>query len=253
MTPTQPDTEPMTQSRPTGRVIAIGDIHACSTALATLLRAIDPGPDDMVIALGDVIDHGPESRGVLAQLRALRDRTRLVVLTGNHEEMLFGVLDFGRDLESWTRHGGDWTLASYRVDHPRDLPADDLAFLRSARPHFETATHAFVHAGYFPNQSLAQTPSSALFWEFLDPARCWPHYSGKTFVVGHTPQTTGEVLDLGFVVGIDTDCSRGNWLTGLDVTTGRYWQASESGAVRERRLKARPCAETVCHGGARCR
>ena len=153
--------------------------------------------------------------------------------------MLFAVLDQSRDLESWTRHGGDTTLASYGVDHPRDLPAEDITFQRTAKWFHETETHAFVHAGYFPNQPLRDTPSSALFWEFLDPNRAWPHYSGKTFVVGHTPQTTGEILDLGFVVGIDTDCSRGNWLTALDAVTGYYWQANQRGEVRTGRRKGR--------------
>jgi len=73
----------------------------------------------------------------------------------------------------------------------------------------------------------------------LDPKQAWPHYSGKTFVVGHTPQTTGEILDLGFVVGIDTDCSRGNWLTALDTVTNQYWQASQQGKIRTGRRKER--------------
>lgn len=84
----------MTSSlRANGRVIAIGDIHGCSTALAALLEAVRPVEGDVVIPLGDVIDYRPDSRGVLEQLKALRDRTRLLLLTGNHEEMLFKVLD----------------------------------------------------------------------------------------------------------------------------------------------------------------
>ena len=228
----------MTDPTP-NRVVAVGDIHGCSAALATLLEAIRPGPDDLVVALGDVIDYGPDSRGVVEQLQALRDRTGVILLTGNHEEMLFAVLDRNRDLESWTRHGGDETLESYGVGHPRDLPAEDVAFLRAAEWFHETDTHAFVHAGYYPNLPLEDTPSSALFWEPLDPSRAWPHYSGKAFVVGHTPQTSGEVLDLGFVVGIDTDCSRGNWLTGLDAVSGHYWQANQRGEVRTGRRKER--------------
>jgi len=224
---------------PANRVIAIGDIHGCSVALRTLLEAIRPGPEDLVIPLGDVIDYGPDSRGVLRQLATLRQQTQLILLTGNHEEMLFAVLDQNRDLESWTRHGGETTLASYEIDHPRDLPADDIAFLRTAKWYFETATHAFVHAGYYPNQPLSETPSSALFWEMLDPKQAWPHYSGKTFVVGHTPQTTGEILDLRFIVAIDTDCSRGNWLTALDTVTNQYWQASQQGKIRTGRRKER--------------
>jgi serine/threonine protein phosphatase 1 len=225
-------------SHPTHRTIAIGDIHGCSTALAALIDAIRPGPSDLLIPLGDVIDYGPDSRGVIGQLKALRGRTNLTLLTGNHEEMLFAVLDQDRDPESWTRHGGDRTLASYGVDHPRELPAEDVGFLRTAEWFHETDTHAYVHAGYFPNQPLPDTPSSALFWEALDPGRAYPHYSGKTFVVGHTPQTTGEILDLGFVVGIDTDCSRGNWLTAFDAT-GCYWQANERGEVRVRQREER--------------
>lgn len=229
----------MTKTPSPGRVIAIGDIHGCSTALAALIDTIQPGPSDVLISLGDVIDYGPDSRGVIGQLRGFRERTNLILLTGNHEEMLFAVLDQNRDLDSWTHHGGDRTLASYGIDHPRELPAEDIAFLRTAKWFHETHTHAFVHAGYFPNQPLSETPSSALFWELLDPNRAWPHYSGKTFVVGHTPQTTGDILDLGFVVGVDTDCSRGNWLTALDTTTGRYWQANQRGEVRERQREKR--------------
>ena len=221
------------------QIIAVGDIHGCSAALAALVEAIQPGRADVLIPLGDIIDYGPNSRGVVEQLKALRERTNLILLTGNHEEMLFAVLDQNRDLESWTRHGGDATLESYGVEHSRQLPADDIAFLRTAKWFHETDTHAFVHAGYFPNQPLRDTPSSALFWEFLDPNRAWPHYSGKTFVVGHTPQTTGEILDLGFVVGIDTDCSRGNWLTALDTVTGHYWQANQRSEVRTGHRKER--------------
>jgi len=214
------------------RVIAIGDIHGCSVALAALLDAIQPQPNDHVIALGDVIDYGPDSRGVVAQLRELSRRTQLTLLTGNHEEMLFNVIGRNWELDSWTRHGGDRTLASYDVEHPREMPAEDLAFLRASRFFLETDSHAFVHAGYYPNLPLAETPSSALFWEPLDPNRAWPHYSGKTFVVGHTPQATGEILDLGFLVCIDTDCSRGNWLTAFDAASRAIVQANQRGDVR---------------------
>lgn len=222
-----------------GRIIAIGDIHGCSVALARLVEAIAPNPEDRVIPLGDVIDYGPDSRGVIEQLMTLRNQTQLTLLTGNHEEMLFNVLDRQWDLKSWTRHGGDRTLTSYGIDHPRELPHEDVEFLRNAQSHFETDTHALVHANYYPNLPLAETPGASRFWEPLDAARCWPHYSGKTFVVGHTPQTSGHILDLGFVVGIDTDCSRGNWLTALDIATHGFWQANERGELREGRLNPR--------------
>jgi serine/threonine protein phosphatase 1 len=72
-----------------------------------------------------------------------------------------------------------------------------------------------------------------LRWEHIEPDVQRPHFSGKTVVVGHTPQVGGEVLDLCFLVCIDTDCSRGGWLTALDVETGRVIQANQRGPVRE--------------------
>jgi serine/threonine protein phosphatase 1 len=225
----------MAKSPPTDlkRVIAIGDIHGCSKALAALLADIQPRPEDTVISLGDVIDYGPDTRGVLRQLRELSKKTNFILLTGNHEEMLLNSLDRGWDPDGWIRTGGEATLESYGVEHPKDIPAEDIAFLRTAKPYFETPTHAFVHAGYYPNLPLSETPGTTMFWEPLDPDKTSRHYTKKTFVVGHTPQTSGEVLDLGYLLCIDTDCSRGNWLTGLDTTTGRIHQANQNGELAE--------------------
>ena len=80
---------------------------------------------------------------------------------------------------------------------------------------------------------MDRQPSLRLRWEPVDPDRQRPHVSGKTVVVGHTPQTNAEVLDLGFLLCIDTDCSRGGWLTGLEVDTGRAIQANQEGLVRD--------------------
>lgn len=223
----------------TGRTIAIGDVHGCAGAFAALVEAIRPDAHDHIVPLGDVIDYGPDSRGVLEMLLSLVTRSNVTLLVGNHEEMLFKVLDHQWDAESWTRHGGDRTLASFGIEHPRDLPADVVSQLRDAKAFLETESHILVHAGYYPNLPLVETPASALFWEFLEPGRSWPHYSGKRVVVGHTPQTTGRILDLGHVVCIDTDASRGQWLTALDLGSETYWQANERGEVRQGRLTPR--------------
>jgi serine/threonine protein phosphatase 1 len=65
-----------------------------------------------------------------------------------------------------------------------------------------------------------------------------PHYSGKTVIAGHTPQTSGEALDLGFLKLVDTDCSRGGWLTALEVSEGEVLQANQQGECRRSRVKA---------------
>ena len=68
-----------------------------------------------------------------------------------------------------------------------------------------------------------------LRWELLDLAQLRPHYSGKTVIVGHTPQANGNVLDLGFLLGIDTDCCRGGRLTAIEITSGKIIQVDEEG------------------------
>ena len=220
-------------------MIAVGDIHGCATSFATLIDAIQPKATDTIVSLGDVIDYGPDSKGVVEQLLALRERTNLVFVRGNHEEMLLAVLEGTGSLESWTSHGGDRTLRSYGVDHPRDLPGEHLELIRRSKFFWETEGNIFVHAGYHPNQPMQDTPASVLFWEFLQVKRSWPHFSNKTVILGHTPQTGGQILDLDFLVCIDTDCSRGGWLTGLDVTSGQYWQTNERGEVREGERRCR--------------
>jgi len=219
------------------RTIAVGDIHGCSAALAALLEAVRPVPEDTVVTLGDYINRGPDSRGVIEQLLALRERCHLVPLLGNHEDMLFAAREGRSDLPSWLRVGGGPTLASYGIEGPEDFPASHLAFLQGCRLYHETETHIFVHANCWPNRPMAEQPWSALLWEPLQPEWAGRHCSGKTVVVGHTRQKDGNVLDLGFLVCIDTNCCGGGWLTALDVSTGEVWQANQRGEVRRTRLR----------------
>src|SRR5690242_9506638 len=93
------------------RILAIGDIHGCLTALDTLLDAVAPEPDDQIIALGDYVDRGPDSRGVLDRLIALYAGGRVVPLRGNHDVMMMEARK-GRDL-GWLLVGGKQTLLSY--------------------------------------------------------------------------------------------------------------------------------------------
>jgi serine/threonine protein phosphatase 1 len=222
-----------------GRTIAIGDIHGCPDALAALVDAVAPSPSDTVVLLGDYIDRGPNSRGVLDRLIVLGSRCQLIPLLGNHEEALLDALRAPGSLRRWLTLGGADTLRSYgwSPGGPRRALADwfpkaHQEFLTSCRSYYETPSHLFVHAGYVPELALAEQPGLALRWRVTDAATAVPHCSGKVAVVGHTPQPSGEVLDLGFLVCIDTNCARGGWLTAMDVGTGRVWQADRSGRLR---------------------
>lgn len=74
-------------------LIAIGDIHGCAITMDALLDRIQPGPDDTLIFIGDYIDRGPDSKGVIDRLIRLREEQECVFLRGNHEELLLGYLD----------------------------------------------------------------------------------------------------------------------------------------------------------------
>jgi calcineurin-like phosphoesterase family protein len=212
------------------RTIAIGDIHGCSQALESILRVIVPLPEDTIVALGDYVDRGPDSRGVVERMLALSKECRLVPLLGNHEVMLLDSIDRGMD-NGWLLCGGKETLLSYggRLEN---IPSWHIEYFRSLLPYFETETHFFVHANYQHDMPLADQPEFLLYWEHLhlNPPR--RHEGGKQAIVGHTSQKSGEILDLGHVVCIDTFCHGGGWLTALDVGSGQVWQADRFGQLR---------------------
>lgn len=213
------------------RTIAIGDIHGCDTALAALLDAIAPGKQDTIVTLGDLIDRGPNTFGVLEILLDLMDRCRLVPLIGNHEIMMFSALENRRLMEFWLQHGGVATLSSYGND-PANIPAAHRAFLGHCLRYYETPGHLFVHANYDWELSLDDQPDSILFWEHIYEIVPPPHASGKTAIIGHTPQYDGRVRNLGHVVLIDTHCYGNQWLTALDVDARQIWQANNLGETR---------------------
>ncbi|HEY8504284.1 MAG TPA: metallophosphoesterase family protein [Gemmataceae bacterium] len=222
-----------------GRTIAIGDIHGCRNALDALIGVIDPGPHDTLVTLGDYIDRGPDSRGVLDRLVALARRCRLVPLLGNHDELLLDALRDITNLRRWLTLGGADTLRSYgwapggsRRALADWIPKPHREFLAGCRPFYETHSHLFVHAGFVPELPLSEQPGEALRWRVTDARTATPHQSGKVAVVGHTQQLSGEVLDLGFLICIDTNCARGGWLTALDTDTGQIWQADRAGKLR---------------------
>jgi serine/threonine protein phosphatase 1 len=79
---------------------------------------------------------------------------------------------------------------------------------------------------------MDEQPWEVLRWESLRDITPGPHISGKRTIVGHTSQKGGEVLNLGYLVCIDTYCYGGGWLTALDVDTNEYWQVDRRGEPR---------------------
>lgn len=207
------------------RTIAIGDIHGCSDALGSVLRAIDPQPNDTIVCLGDYLDRGADSKGVLDMLIKLRGDCHLVPILGNHDEMMLRARDEKSAFEDWLEFGGITTLDSYGasglISH---IPNQHFEFLQSCRSWFETATHFFVHANYDPSLPLDQQDERTVRWLSLRDFVPGPHCSGKIAVLGHTPQDT--ILDLGHLICLDTGCGFGGKLTAMEMGGGDIWQAT---------------------------
>ncbi|HEY1379663.1 MAG TPA: metallophosphoesterase family protein [Gemmataceae bacterium] len=225
------------------RILAVGDIHGCSRALDLLLADVNPRGDDTVVTLGDYIDRGPDSKGVLDRLLDLGQKVRLVPLRGNHEVMLLLARESRDERNMWLKCGGEAAMLSYgRNGRPGtldDIPERHWEFVAATCVDWhEEATHFFVHAGALPDIPLAAQPHEILFWEsFADRG---PHECGKVMVCGHTPQKSGVPLHIGHAVCIDTWAYGGGWLTCLDVTTGHVWQANQRGDRRTGQLDGSP-------------
>jgi serine/threonine protein phosphatase 1 len=213
------------------RTLAIGDIHGCLRALETLLVAVRPQADDLVITLGDYVDRGPDSKGVIERLLGLAKTCRLICLRGNHDFMMQEARKNFFAEREWLTMGGEPTLASYsgRAESGtlKDVPEEHWHFLERCADWFESTTHLFVHAGALPDRPLAEQPEHMLHWEKIIAPQ--PHQSGKILVCGHTAQRSGKPRNWGHTICIDTYVYGDGWLTCLDTDTGQIWQANQQG------------------------
>jgi len=216
-------------SVPAGRrVYAVGDIHGHSEKLRRLLGKIRAeadvwrGKSDLVF-VGDYVDRGPDSRGVIDLLLDLPNTVTAHFIRGNHEQALLDFLGDPSDYTVWHRFGADETLLSYGVPLPnvskiselreaRDrfaaaLPARHKQFFASLVPSVTIGDYHFVHAGVRPGVPLSRQTDQDLMWireEFL----LSEEKHGKIIVHGHTPHP--EPVQRPNRIGVDT----GVYITG---------------------------------------
>ncbi|QDU78205.1 Serine/threonine-protein phosphatase 1 [Bremerella volcania] len=213
------------------RTLAIGDVHGCLIALKCLLDEVGLRPDDRIVFLGDYVDRGPNSRGVIQYILELRDQYDVVCLRGNHEIMMLTARDDSRTFNSWLGYGGEETLESYAPDTGEQSDLEHVSeqhwlFLESVcQPYFEDDSHIFVHGNVRPDLPLNEQDNATLYWDkFINRG---PHFSGKKVICGHTSQKSGWPLDVGHSVVIDTWACGTGWLTCLDTESGHFWQANQ--------------------------
>lgn len=217
------------------RILAIGDIHGCSIALRTLLDVVKPGSDDILVTLGDYVDRGPDSRGILDTLISLEKTTQLKPIIGNHEILFLDALLEEVDRDAWLRVGGRETLLSYGSQDGQitwdKVPQDHIDFLSNrCLRYWESATHLFVHANANAVFPLSEQSDDWLFWTRFEDS--YPHVSGKIMICGHTAQKNGSPAVRSYAICLDTWAYGGGWLSCLDVGSGEIVQANQAGEVR---------------------
>ncbi|MGJ8640084.1 MAG: metallophosphoesterase [Opitutaceae bacterium] len=172
---------------------AIGDIHRQSGVFAVLLKFIPVADGDTVVLLGDLIDRGPDSAGVLQLVHEMRSQHSTVILRGNHEAMLLKARNNRASLPFWIECGGDATLDSYNASSFYDIPQRDWELFESSALYYETAGVIFVHGSLDPDLNMCNQIENDMLWKFYEsPVR---HMSGKLVVCGHAIQLTFWQVD----------------------------------------------------------
>lgn len=229
------------------RVYAVGDIHGRLDLFRALVDAIEADDaecgraESLVVLLGDLVDRGPDSKGVIDLARDWQGRRPVRILFGNHEEMFMRSLSDIEMFRHFLRHGGRETVLSYGVDPARfaqatleeaqDLmreavPAQDIAFIKSFEGMIRAGDYLFVHAGIDPRLPLEEQRERDLRW-IREPFLSYAEPHGVVVVHGHT--ICEAVEDCGNRIGIDTGAFMTGRLTALvlEGSSRRYIEAVE--------------------------
>ncbi len=226
------------------RSFVIGDIHGCLEELACMLTSLPLECSDRLVFLGDYIDRGPDSRGVVSYLieHERNGKQEHIFLKGNHEDMFLSYLGLaGGHGDMFLFNGGGATLASYGFS-PQDtgsadilsrVPGEHVRFFQSLKTYYVLEPYLCVHAGIHPWKPLSQQLEEELLW-IRDEFILNPHPLPYTVLFGHTPRP--EVLfHLPYKIGLDTGLVYGNYLTCLEVEEKVLYQIKRGGRKVTRR------------------
>ncbi|MFZ4526354.1 MAG: metallophosphoesterase family protein [Chlorobium sp.] len=195
----------------TRRIIAIGDIHGCLQDLVRLVEQLNLQPDDQLVFLGDFIDRGEHSKGVIDYLLSLKQRYACFFIMGNHELMYLEYLKTGKS-KIWYSNGGLATLKSYKSQHGRDFPKEHLDFIRECQYFLDTENYFFAHGGLDPEldvkDNLRYYQPEDFCWQQVHMRQSFIETNNykweKTVVCAHTPQSSPVMLNK--LIAIDTGC-----------------------------------------------
>ncbi len=177
------------------RIFAIGDIHGCINTFQKLLDEIHLRKSDTIYCIGDYIDRGPDSKGVIDLILDLRKRGyRVSTLRGNHEQMMMESDANRTDFMDWYINGGNTTLESFGAASFQDFPPEYKDFFKRTRYYFESGPFIFVHAGLnFGPENLFEDRDAMLWIRnfVIDKQKL----GDRIIIHGHTPKPLEEIVN----------------------------------------------------------
>ncbi len=212
-----------------------GDIHGCLNSFNALIDQITPTKDDLVITLGDYIDRGPSSMGVIDRLIELRSELNLVCLRGNHELMMEEARQGPPASSFWLLNGGIETLESYQCRSLSQIPEKHWQFVSELESHCIVDHYLLTHATPPHRGSIEDYTDDDLYWSRFHDLE--EREDGYILVCGHTPQEDRKPVLTNGHICLDTGCVHEGFLTVLTLETGEYLQANEQGHLRDGKLE----------------
>lgn len=214
----------------TNKTFVIGDIHGQLGMLKKLMAKIPWRPNkDALVFLGDYVDRGPDSRGVVEYLLRLKAAySKIVCILGNHEKMLLDYLS-GTHMELYIANGGGATLKAYKQDpyglnplEREQMPDDHMAFYGSLELYLEIEDYYLVHAGLRPGVPVERQTVMDMTW-IREPFISSTHDFGKKVIFSHTPFE--EPFIMKNKIGIDTGAAYGMRLCCLELPAEKFYFA----------------------------
>ncbi len=231
----------------------IGDVHGRLSQLKALIGSVDYTPEkDRLVFLGDLIDRGEDSPGVIDYVIELQQTSpHTICLRGNHEQMLLDLIQHGDLLWLVPENGGASTIAQYGCHYIPEsctlslhIPAAHLEFFTKLHPYFEDENAYYVHAGVTPGKHPSECDDETLLWKRdIDFFR---NYQGKVCFFGHTPtrylplvntRNLTDVYICGSAVGVDTGSGPDEPLSCVNVEKMRIYQAFPDGRLNSYQAK----------------
>ena len=170
------------------RKVIIGDVHGCPKTLDSLLAQLDLSSGDQLFFLGDYVDRGPDSKGVIDRIRKLAEAPfQVVSLRGNHEQMLINNYET-EAAKGWQSNAPEELLQSFGIENLRELPVDYYNWCLNRPLYYRDEELFLVHAGVNFHSADPLEDEKGLLW-----IRDWyqdvnlPWLEGRTLVHGHTP------------------------------------------------------------------